>query len=88
MGEDIVFVIPGGTFGPSPCVKPAMHATSFNRLIRGGINGKLHEYAASPIPWVRAEDVADATISSITRGDAGVTYIAFSPTCPSPPARS
>ena len=78
-GEDIVFVIPGGTFGPSPCVKRALHATSYNRLLRGAINGKLPDYAASPIPWVRAEDVADASLRAIEHGDTGVTYIAFGP---------
>ena len=78
-GEDIVFVIPGGTFGPSPCVERAMHSTSFNRLVRAGVLGRVKDYAASPIPWVRAEDVADATIRSIERGEAGVTYIAFGP---------
>ena len=31
-GQDVVFVIPGGTFGPSPCPQRALSATSFNRL--------------------------------------------------------
>jgi nucleoside-diphosphate-sugar epimerase len=76
-GEDIVFVIPGGTFGPSPVVKRAMAITSFNRLVRAAILGHVSEFPAFPVPWVLASDVAQAVIGAIDRGVPGVAYIAF-----------
>jgi len=76
-GEDIVFVIPGGTFGPSPVVKRAMAITSFNRLVRAAILGHVTEFPAFPVPWVLARDVALAVVAAIDRGEPGVAYIAF-----------
>jgi dihydroflavonol-4-reductase len=76
-GADIVVVIPGGTFGPGLSVSRAMGPTSFNRAIRGAVNGKLHEYVTYPVPWVYSEDVASACVKAATRGEAGRTYLAF-----------
>src|SRR3954453_5689468 len=33
-GEDIVFVVPGGTFGPAPVVNRALAPDGYNRLLR------------------------------------------------------
>jgi dihydroflavonol-4-reductase len=78
-GEDILFVIPGGTFGPSPVVGRAFSPTSFNTLVRAAIRGRVSEFGAFPVPWVRAEDVADCVVKSLAKGKPGVTYIAFGP---------
>jgi nucleoside-diphosphate-sugar epimerase len=76
-GEDIVFVVPGGTFGPSPVIERALGATSFNRIVRAAVRGRVTDYVAYPVPWVRAEDVANVVVASIDHGQPGVSYLAF-----------
>jgi nucleoside-diphosphate-sugar epimerase len=76
-GADIVVVVSGGAFGPGLSVPRAMAATSFNRALRGALNGKLREYVSYPVPWVFAEDVAAASVAAVTRGTTGVKYLAF-----------
>jgi nucleoside-diphosphate-sugar epimerase len=76
-GTDIVVVVSGGAFGPGLSVPRAMAATSFNRALRGALNGKLREYVSYPVPWVYAEDVAAASIAAIARGKTGSKYLAF-----------
>jgi nucleoside-diphosphate-sugar epimerase len=76
-GADIVFVIPGGTFGPAPTPKRAMGETSYNRLVRAAIRGRLTDYVSYPVPWVRAEDVASVVVASVDKGKTGDAYLAF-----------
>jgi dihydroflavonol-4-reductase len=76
-GADIVFVIPGGTFGPAPTPERALGATSFNRLVRAAIRGRLTDYVTYPVPWVRAHDVAAVVVASIDQGKTGDAYLAF-----------
>jgi nucleoside-diphosphate-sugar epimerase len=76
-GADIVMVIPGGTYGPALSVSRAMHRTSFDRVLRGAIVGKLAEYVSYPVPWVHADDVAAAAVAAIDRGERGHKYLAF-----------
>ena len=74
---NIVVTIPGGSFGPGLSLSRAMGASSFNRVIRGGVNGKIAEYVSYPVPWVWAEDVAAATIVAATKGEPGRKYLCF-----------
>ena len=76
-GQDIVVVVPGGTFGPAPTADRAMAQTSFNRLLRGAIRGRVADFVSYPVPWVFVDDVASATISAITKGRPGEKYLAF-----------
>jgi nucleoside-diphosphate-sugar epimerase len=76
-GADIVFVIPGGTFGPAPTPKRAMGDTSFNRLIRAVLRGRISDYVSYPVPWVFVADVAAVVVSSLTVGRTGDAYLAF-----------
>ena len=76
-GQDLLFVIPGGAFGPSPCPQRAMGSTSFNRLVAAGIRGRVADYVSYPVPWVRAEDVANVVVASVDKGLAGEAYLAF-----------
>jgi len=76
-GDDIVIVIPGGTYGPGLVVSRAMAASSYDRVLRGALNGKLHDYVTFPVPWVFAADVASACIAAARRGATGRTYLAF-----------
>ena len=76
-GADIVMVIPGGTFGPGLSTPRAMSRTSYNRVIRGALTGKLREYVRYPVPWVFAEDVALVAVAAVDRGRRGAKYLAF-----------
>ena len=76
-GQDIVFLIPGGTFGPSPCPNRAMSATSYNRLIRSALRGRVTEQISFPVPWVGVQDVSKATVGALDSGKAGDAYLAF-----------
>src|SRR5439155_17045174 len=74
-GADIVFVVPASVFGPSPLLSRALAPTSFNRLIRGALNGRLTAYPDIAAIWVRAEDVADVAIRALRVGEAGARYL-------------
>lgn len=75
-GDDIVFVLPGGTFGPAPTPKRALGPT-FNRVLRAAIRGEIQDYVSYPGPWVRAEDVARCAVAALERGKQGELYLAF-----------
>jgi nucleoside-diphosphate-sugar epimerase len=76
-GQDIIIVVPGGTYGPGASVQRAMSATSFNRAVRGAVNGKISAYVSYPVPWVYAEDVAICAIAAAKVGRRGFKYLAF-----------
>ena len=76
-GADVLVVIPGGTYGPGVSVTRAMGPSSYNRALRGAINGKIAEYVRYPVPWVYAEDVAACSIAATKLGSAGHKYLAF-----------
>lgn len=76
-GLDLSVVIPGGTFGPAPCVARAMEAPSFNLRLLLALKGELPRATAFPIPWSYAEDVAAASVAALDRGVRGETYLAF-----------
>ena len=75
-GDDIVFVMPGGTFGPAPTVQRALGPT-FNSVLRAAILGHIPEYIDFPGPFVRAEDVAQCVLKALDRGKTGEMYLAF-----------
>ncbi len=76
-GLDLSVVIPGGTFGPAPCVTGAMEAPSFNLRLLLALEGKLTQATAFPIPWSYSVDVAAASVAALDRGARGETYLAF-----------
>lgn len=76
-GMDICVVIPGGTFGPAPCVKRSMEAPSYNLRIVLGAQGSFNEAVKFPIPWSFAEDVAWVAVAALTKGIKGEKYLAF-----------
>lgn len=76
-GQDVLVVVPGGTFGPSPNPRRAIGPTSFNRLVRAALTARISSYVRYPVPWVLAEDVARATVSALRGGQAGEKYLAF-----------
>jgi nucleoside-diphosphate-sugar epimerase len=75
-GQDVVVVVPGSFYGPSPCFKRALSPTSYNRLLRGVINGRVATYPGTSTIWVFAEDVARIAVRAAQRGESGETYLA------------
>lgn len=76
-GLDVSVVIPGGTFGPAPCVQRSMEAPSYNLRIVLGAQGEFHEAVRFPIPWSYASDVAWVAIAAMDKGLTGEKYLAF-----------
>jgi dihydroflavonol-4-reductase len=76
-GMDVCVVIPGGTFGPAPCVRRSMEAPSYNLRIVLASNGEFSEAVRFPIPWSYASDVASVAIAALDKGVSGEKYLAF-----------
>jgi dihydroflavonol-4-reductase len=76
-GLDVSVVIPGGTFGPAPCVQRSMEAPSYNLRIVLGSEGKFAEAVQFPIPWSFAADVAWVSVAALDKGKRGEKYLAF-----------
>jgi len=76
-GLDVCVVIPGGTFGPAPCVQRSMEAPSYNLRIVLASKGEFNEAVRFPIPWSFASDVAAAAVAALDRGVSGEKYLAF-----------
>jgi dihydroflavonol-4-reductase len=76
-GLDVCVVIPGGTFGPAPCVQRSMEAPSYNLRIALASEGKFAEAVKFPIPWSFADDVAFVAVAALDKGIRGEKYLAF-----------
>jgi dihydroflavonol-4-reductase len=76
-GMEVCVVIPGGTFGPAPCVQRSLEAPSYNLRIVLGSEGRFNEAARFPIPWSFASDVASVAIAALDKGISGEKYLAF-----------
>jgi dihydroflavonol-4-reductase len=74
-GQDVVTCHPGAIYGPAPVVSRALAMTSFNRVLRGALRGKLTAYLRFPVSWVYAGDVAWGSIAALDRGVSGERYM-------------
>ena len=70
-GLDVSVVIPGGTFGPAPCVARSMEAPSYNLRIVLTARGEFDEAVRFPIPWSFAPDVAAVAVAALDQGIRG-----------------
>jgi nucleoside-diphosphate-sugar epimerase len=75
-GQDVRFVIPGGTWGPSPAIDRAMTLPSFDALLVSALKGEVEELIDFPIPWSYVDDVAYVSVAALERGTRGERYIA------------
>jgi dihydroflavonol-4-reductase len=75
-GQDVVFVVPGGIFGPSVFVERALVPTIFNSNIVNAARGTFTEFLPIPISWVLGSDVAEVCLAALDRGLPGHTYLA------------
>jgi dihydroflavonol-4-reductase len=74
-GQDVVTCHPGAIYGPAPVVSRALAMTSFNRVLRGALRGKLTAYLRFRLTWVLATDVAWGSIAALDHGVAGERYV-------------
>ncbi|MGH9081513.1 MAG: NAD-dependent epimerase/dehydratase family protein [Acidimicrobiales bacterium] len=74
-GQDVVTAHPGAIYGPSPVITNALGKTSFNRVLRAAMRGRLERYLRFPLSWVLAEDVARGCILALDRGVSGERYM-------------
>ncbi|MHB8466573.1 MAG: NAD-dependent epimerase/dehydratase family protein [Acidimicrobiales bacterium] len=74
-GQDVVTCHPGAIYGPAPVASRALARTSFNRVLLGGIRGRLVRYLRFPVTWVFADDVARGSIAALDRGVSGERYM-------------
>jgi nucleoside-diphosphate-sugar epimerase len=76
-GQDIRVVVPGGAFGPSPCIARSLVMPSFNERIVAAVREEFSVIVAFPICWVFVDDVANVAIAALDRGTAGERYLAL-----------
>ena len=77
LGQDIVFVTPGGIYGPGPFTERALHPTCFNSTLLAGITGSLDRYVKFPLTWVFVADVVNIVLAAFERGSIGERYLAL-----------
>lgn len=77
LGQDVVFVTPGGIYGPGPFTERALHPTCFNAMLLAGITGKLDRYVKFPLTWVYVADVVNIALAAFERGRIGERYLAL-----------
>lgn len=76
-GQDVRFMIPGATFGPSICIEKAMVRPSFNDRIASAIRGEMDEQIPLVVPFTAAADCAYVCIAALEKGAKGERYIAM-----------
>jgi dihydroflavonol-4-reductase len=76
-GQDIRFMIPGGGYGPTPCLDNGLFHPSYNSRILLGIQGALDPQMPRKISPVLGSDCAWVCLAALDRGKAGERYIAF-----------
>lgn len=75
-GQDIVFAIPGGIYGPAPIFHRAIVPTSFNGTLLMALAGELKRFLGTRSNWSLATDVAMVSLLALEKGELGARYIA------------
>src|SRR5262249_3686752 len=76
LGQDVLFVVPGGVYGPAPIGERALVPTSFSGSILSALRGELTKYLKMRFLWVFSEDVAKIALLALDRGVLGERYLA------------
>ncbi len=76
-GQDIVFVLPGATFGPSPMGRRMVDVAGGNQRIMQALRGEPASYPPMRAPWSHTGDVARTTVAALERGLTGRCYLAL-----------
>jgi nucleoside-diphosphate-sugar epimerase len=75
-GQDIVFVVPGGIYGPAPILSRALAPTSFSSTLLRAIKGELKRYIGVHLSWGYSRDVAAVSLAALEKGRRGERYLA------------
>lgn len=78
-GQDIVFALPGATYGRSPMGPRMIAIPGANQRLARALRGEPMSYPPMMAPWSHTVHVADVAIAALERGERGRTYIAFGP---------
>lgn len=74
-GEEIVSVLPGAMYGPSPFIDRALEPTLFTGTLYLALTGKLEKYVHFPLTWPFVDDVAAVTLAALDKGRSGRRYL-------------
>jgi dihydroflavonol-4-reductase len=74
--RDVMFVFPGGIYGPSSMTERAVVPASFNGTLLLALSGQLDEYVDMPLMWAHVDDVALVTLAALAHGVSGERYLA------------
>ncbi|MGE0307391.1 MAG: NAD-dependent epimerase/dehydratase family protein, partial [Acidimicrobiia bacterium] len=81
-GQDVVVVLPGGTYGPCPVGKRSIESFGMNQRLVRALRGEPAEYLPARMPWSCTIDVAGVSIAAFERGIAGHRYLGLgAPDC-------
>jgi dihydroflavonol-4-reductase len=76
-GQDIVFVLPGASYGPSPMGRRVVEIPGGDQRIARALRGETATYLPAAVPWSYTGDIARCTLAALERGVTGDRYIAF-----------
>ena len=75
-GQDIVVVMPGAVYGPSPVVKRSLDRAGFNGRFLAAIRGETKQWVRVFAIFVLVDDVARMILRAADVGATGATYLA------------
>ncbi|MGE0136927.1 MAG: NAD-dependent epimerase/dehydratase family protein [Ilumatobacteraceae bacterium] len=76
-GADIVVVVPGGVYGPSPVIARSLERTSVNSRFTEAIVGRVRTWVRWTVAFVFVDDVTDVIVRSLSGADAGDIHLAM-----------
>lgn len=76
-GLDVMFIVPGGIYGPTPIPERALVPTIFTGTLLAAARGEISRYLPMPLPWALTTDVAEVTLAALERGRGGHRYLAL-----------
>ena len=81
-GQDIVIVLPGASFGPSPMGRRTVEIPGGNQRICRALRGEPARYLPMVVPWSCITDVAAVCLAALERGVSGERYLGLgAPDC-------
>jgi dihydroflavonol-4-reductase len=75
-GQDIVVVMPGAVYGPSPVVRRSLDRAGFNGRFLAAIRGEVKQWVRVFGIFVLVDDVARMILRAADVGKTGATYLA------------
>jgi nucleoside-diphosphate-sugar epimerase len=81
-GQDIVIVLPGASFGPSPMARRVVEIPGGDQRICRALRGEPARYLPMTAPWSSITDVAGVSLAAFERGVTGERYLGLgAPDC-------